>query len=533
MPDLTLGVIDSFAEPIMNRTERIEYISGEYLSEVEVLSREVTGDIDTTLNSSTYSTNKSVAINGEVEIELSYLTDNLAMPTFSGVYETPSTLLEVTTNAKSIFPAGTTTTEYGSNVIVNPTFLGLNQWQAFSATLDVGGAMTQLGDYPAFSPRVNQVIDTVIGQKYRVRTRVVTNGKELNIRAVNNAGAFEALADTYITNFASETIDLFFVAISDSTAISLRGRGDLGDVFNLQEVNCISITDTTYASDTTDIVSVSKAYLVLNGYLDKRVDSYTLDDSILRSTDVIYVKEGEKVYIPTYNIAAFSESITTTNEEFTTYSAIYQTRVPIDGGTLESVECLEAQDFLTEPQSIEITTTAPTGIADNTNNVVRYMEIDTEGYDNISISSSSGREIKIIQLEKCDNIKLTFINKYGVLEDIWMSGSVVENIALESRNFKGRSIASGVYRPTKHEKVDLNRQGKGNYILNSGFYSEDYNEVFKQLMLSRSVWLTIDGLLMPVNVKNNSLSYKTNHDDKLISYTIQVERASGTINKMR
>ena len=69
MPDLTLGVIDSFAEPIMNRTERIEYISGEYLSEVEVLSREVTGDLDTTLNSSTYSNNKSVAINGEVEIE--------------------------------------------------------------------------------------------------------------------------------------------------------------------------------------------------------------------------------------------------------------------------------------------------------------------------------------------------------------------------------------------------------------------------------------------------------------------------------
>lgn len=495
MPDFSSSGIDSFAEPVLNRTERIDYISGEYLQEVEVLARQVTGSLDTTSNTTGFSNNKSLAINGEVEIELSYLTNNVSVPSFGGTYDTNVSVLEVVTNAKSVYPAGTTTTEYGSELVTNTTFLGLSNWQAFSATLEVGGIMTQLGDYPAFQPRVNQVIDTTIGQKYRIRVRANTNSKELNIRAVNNGGSFETLGDTFMTNVSGGSVDLFFIATSDSTAISLRGRGDSGDVFILQEVNCISVTSTTYVSDTTDIVSTSKAYVVLNGYLDKRVDSYTLDNSILRSSDVIYIKEGEKVYLPTYNTSAFAEDITITKDSDVTVVS--------------------------------------TGIASDTSDIIEYIEINTNTYDNVSISSTSGRNIVIKQLDKCDDIKLTFVNKYGVLEDVWMAGSVVENMSVTNNDFKGKSIQSGVFNPTIHEKVDLNRQGKGNYILNSGFYSEDYNKVFEQLMLSRSVWLTYNGLVIPVNIINSSLVYKNNYYDKLISYTINLESASGTINKMR
>lgn len=495
MPDFSSSGIDSFAEPILNRTERIDYISGEYLQEVEVLARQITGSLNTTSNTTGFSSNKSLAINGEVQIELSYLTNNVSVPSFGGTYDTNVSILEVITNSKSLYPAGTTTTDYGSELVTNTTFLGLSNWQAFSATLEVGGAMTQLGDYPAFSPRVNQVIDTTIGQKYRIRVRAITNGKELNVRAVNNGGSFETLGDTFMTNVSGGSVDLFFIAISDSTAISLRGRGDEGDVFNLQEVNCISVTSTTYSTETTDIVSTSKAYVVLNGYLDKRVDSYTLDNSILRSNDVIYVKKGENIYLPTYNTSAFAEDIT-----------------------------------ITRDSDVSVVNTS---VALNTEDIIEYIEINTNTYDNVSISSTSGRNIVVKQLDKCDDVKLTFVNKYGVLEDIWMSGSVVEGMSVTSKTFKGKSIQSGVFNPTIHEKVDLNRQGKGNFILNSGFYNEDYNKVFEQLMLSRSVWLTIDGLATPVNIIDSSLSYKTNYYDKLISYTINVESASGTINKMK
>jgi hypothetical protein len=69
--------------------------------------------------------------------------------------------------------------------------------------------------------------------------------------------------------------------------------------------------------------------------------------------------------------------------------------------------------------------------------------------------------------------------------------------------------------------------------LNTGFYPESYNEIFRQLSLSEEVWIKYEGETLPIIVKTSSLNYKTSINDKLINYTMDVEFAFNKINNIR
>ena len=69
--------------------------------------------------------------------------------------------------------------------------------------------------------------------------------------------------------------------------------------------------------------------------------------------------------------------------------------------------------------------------------------------------------------------------------------------------------------------------------LNTGYYPEDYNDVFKEMQLSEDAWIEIDNQIIPVNITDSSFSYKTSLNDKLINYTIKIDFAFDTINNIR
>ncbi len=73
--------------------------------------------------------------------------------------------------------------------------------------------------------------------------------------------------------------------------------------------------------------------------------------------------------------------------------------------------------------------------------------------------------------------------------------------------------------------------------MNTGYISEQYNEVIKQMMLSEQVWMTktIDSeeVVIPIRPKTESLTYKTRVNDKLINYSIDFESAFDEINNIR
>ena len=86
----------------------------------------------------------------------------------------------------------------------------------------------------------------------------------------------------------------------------------------------------------------------------------------------------------------------------------------------------------------------------------------------------------------------------------------------------------------------FNTTAKQTFTLSSGYYPEQANQFFEQLLLSEYVWLerprktnpSIDEVV-PVKVKTSSMAFKTSVNDRLIEYTIDFEEAFDYINNIR
>ena len=160
--------------------------------------------------------------------------------------------------------------------------------------------------------------------------------------------------------------------------------------------------------------------------------------------------------------------------------------------------------------------------------------------DKIEVSSTKGIEtIKVNVLEECkyEPKKITFINKFGALQDMYFFKKAVEMMTVEKETYKANTISNGTYSRSSHVNRDFNVVGKESVTLSSGFLSEEYNEVFKQMMLSEKVWITniieTGEQVLPINVTTSDITYKTSLNDKLVEYTIEFDNSYNTINNIR
>ena len=161
--------------------------------------------------------------------------------------------------------------------------------------------------------------------------------------------------------------------------------------------------------------------------------------------------------------------------------------------------------------------------------------------DKIEVSGGNKIEtVKVNVLEECkyEPKKVTFINKFGALQDMYFFKKAVKNMTVEKESYKSNILNSSMqYSRSSHVNRDFNIIGKESITLSSGFLSEEYNEVFKQMMLSEKVWVTNvkEGVeqVLPINVSTSDMTYKTSLNDKLVEYTIEFENSYDTINNIR
>jgi len=160
--------------------------------------------------------------------------------------------------------------------------------------------------------------------------------------------------------------------------------------------------------------------------------------------------------------------------------------------------------------------------------------------DKIEVSSTKGIEtIKVKVLEECkyEPKKITFINKFGALQDMYFFKKAVEKMTVKKETYKANIISNGTYSRSSHVNRDFNVVGKESITLSSGFLSEEYNEVFKQMMLSEKVWITniieTGEQVLPINVKTSNITYKTSLNDRLVEYTFDFDNSFDTINNIR
>lgn len=148
--------------------------------------------------------------------------------------------------------------------------------------------------------------------------------------------------------------------------------------------------------------------------------------------------------------------------------------------------------------------------------------------------------IKIVEVTECkyDPIKITFLNRYGVLQDLWFfkRKDVTMNVTQDEYKRSLIDISTESYNTFNHQKQVYNKVAKEVVDLNSGFVPESFNPVFKQLLISDRVWMTgdINGVntIRPVNVTNSAFDFKYKLDEKLINHSIKLDLAFDTINNI-
>jgi hypothetical protein len=173
----------------------------------------------------------------------------------------------------------------------------------------------------------------------------------------------------------------------------------------------------------------------------------------------------------------------------------------------------------------------------NSSGQIAYPSTTSETDKIEVISGSTVETINVYSDYECKytSYKVTFINKFGALQNIYFFKKSTQSINTTSDSYKASifNTADLRYDLQEHQYRTFHKSGKESITMNTGFVSEEYNKVIKELMLSEKVWVKDGSDILPVNVKSKSLTYKTRVNDKLIQYTMQFDYAFDKINGIR
>jgi len=190
---------------------------------------------------------------------------------------------------------------------------------------------------------------------------------------------------------------------------------------------------------------------------------------------------------------------------------------------------------------------------ENTANVFVYVNTATFAGDEPDriILKFSDRSDQIVNIryfcpDEDNQVKVTFINRFGALQELWFYAASKTSLAVSSEKYKRNILSSGTYDTDKHQMKTYMKNGITSMNAISNWYPESSNATFMELLLSEWVWVSLPNttlnqnkqidkqeITFPVNVKNSELQFKTRRNDGLISYTFDFEFASDRINSVR
>ena len=321
--------------------------------------------------------------------------------------------------------------------------------------------------------------------------------------------------------------------------ISELVRDYLDSSYNNYQSNC-SWVDVVYQilnSSGGVVTGGSSPYIAMDGYgyFEEGINP-ELSKRLLLSNKVMWRPEDENIRVPVFSEQATdvvfiskgqavrSVSLSSTNNTSGVVSYVsvsgdvsvdnYRQRVLADGGVYEPSSCLYKLD----------------------------NQVDVNLVDEVRVSRDGTYDKLIVKTMSCDKYpdrKVTFVNKFGAFQDVYFFAKEIESINISSDSYKANTLNYETlsYDLNKAQQHRFDVQGKEKITLNTGYVSEDYNEVLKQMMLSEQVWYTKttdeESNIFPVIPNTNSLRFKTSLNDKLVDYTIDFDYAFDKIQNIR
>jgi len=295
--------------------------------------------------------------------------------------------------------------------------------------------------------------------------------------------------------FASILQDGIENQIEDGFSRLIITASDSGD-----SVVWVKLDLNAYDSNDTEIVGSTETNLALDSYSYFENSGFNLGESsiLISNRNLVLLREDA------YNLPIYVEN----NPTVTLYN----------GATVVKTESYIASD--------------------ESNEQIEYFNIfDISDLTSIVVVDDNKTEtIKLSVISECKQTpsKVTFLNKFGVLENMHFLKKYVETINVNKDSYKSNILTFGnSYDNTNHVNKDFNINANESISLSSGFLNEGYNETLRQLLLSEQVWNTKSGKTTPINVKTSSQVYKTSLNDKLVEYTINFDNSFDTINNIR
>lgn len=119
----------------------------------------------------------------------------------------------------------------------------------------------------------------------------------------------------------------------------------------------------------------------------------------------------------------------------------------------------------------------------------------------------------------------SFVNRYGGWQQLVFFKAKVDTLTVKGSEYSLMQ-ESWAYDPTKGQRKFFNINGTKTVKCNTGWIDESYNTVIEELLMSDRVLMNF----IPVNLKTQSLTYKTYLKDKNINFEIEFEYSNNVLN---
>jgi uncharacterized protein YneR len=443
---------------------------------------------------------ESTPINGSVQIDIASLVKDYFEPS-----HTSSEILwvdyrideyEVVTETYNAYSVTTAYAEGIAQEICDTSSINYtsDKTMFFIAKTDAW-TETNLREYPYHTDLTSGEAQTydgvvILGDSYNTSTKKLELSQPIIDAAEDDVSAFTRYgghSNFFVLNGSDNTPPL--ITFDEQTATCSSGNVFAGND-NLVIVDTFQLSTSQWNEGaTTTQLEGFYGY----GYFEDGSNPQ-INDAILLSSDYIVRNEDEDIKIP-YN-----------NNQGTGLIQLKQGSLFVRNKSLSaSTDSSIVIDYITESSPInEITFIGGVSI-----NVTSYCETKYNPY------------------------KVTFINKYGALEDVWFFKNNKIDLNVETESFRRNIVSGGSYSLQDHQYNTLKKQGRETITLNSGFYPEGANETFRQLLFSDYAWITHEGNVLPIQIKDSSFNFKTRLTDRVINYTMQFEFAFDKINTVR
>lgn len=332
-------------------------------------------------------------------------------------------------------------------------------------------------------------------------SELVRDYLDVDVRSYAGITTTDSVLSSYITRISSDSG-------------TYEGSDCLSTI--TQALSTASVTQSVWVRAEIDLIDSSGTIFDTQTLSYNAVDGYTnwedginaeLSRTLLQSNKTIYVPTGEDVRIPVYS------------------DFVRQVKFYYNGSLVDTVS-MTSSDFAKD-QIIYATTSFTVDTAE----VIAFP----------SGSPVVQATLNIYYLDECKYTphKITFVNKFGALQDIWFFKRSNESMTTTAQKYKANVLDLNLleYSVQQHQHKQFFKQGTESIVLNTGYIVEDFNSAIEQLLLSEQVWITktIDGseTVLPVNPKTETIQYKTRVNDKLINYVMEFEYAFDKVNNIK